>query len=76
MYATSTIEAWLSQIGIQVSGGLAIIAWTAGTGFALFWAINRAGLLRAKKDAELFGLDIADHKTYAYPEEMMDKDFP
>ena len=42
----------------------------------LFWAINKAGLLRAKKDAELFGLDIADHKTYAYPEDMMDKDFP
>jgi len=26
----------------------------------LFWAINKAGLLRANKDAELFGLDIAN----------------
>ena len=76
LYATSTIEAWLIQIGIQAVGGLSIIAWTTGTGFALFWLINRAGLLRTHKDAELFGLDIADHKTYAYPEDMMDKDFP
>jgi Amt family ammonium transporter len=76
LYAAQTIGAWVSQIGIQIVGGLSIIAWTAGTGFALFWAINKAGLLRARKDAELFGLDIADHKTYAYPEDMMDKDFP
>ena len=76
LYAASTIEAWISQLGIQLIGGLSIIAWTAGTGFVLFWLINRAGLLRANKDAELFGLDIADHKTYAYPEDMMDKDFP
>jgi Amt family ammonium transporter len=76
LYAASTVGTWLSQIGIQAIGALSIIAWTAGTGFALFWVINKAGLLRARKDAELFGLDIADHKTYAYPEDMMDKDFP
>jgi Amt family ammonium transporter len=76
LFAASTIEAYISQIGIQAVGGLSIIAWTSVTGFALFWAINKAGLLRAHKDAELFGLDIADHKTYAYPEDMMDKDFP
>jgi ammonia channel protein AmtB len=52
------------------------MAWAGGTGLVLFWAINKAGLLRAQKDAELFGLDIANHKTYAYPEDMMDKDFP
>jgi Amt family ammonium transporter len=74
--ATQTVEAWITQIGIQAVGALAIIAWAFGTGLVLFWAINKAGLLRANKDAELFGLDIADHKTYAYPEDMMDKDFP
>jgi Amt family ammonium transporter len=76
IYAASTIETWLGQIGIQAVGGLSIIAWAGGTGFVLFWLINKAGLLRANKDAELFGLDIANHKTYAYPEDMMDKDFP
>jgi Amt family ammonium transporter len=76
IYATSTVEAWLTQIGIQGVGALSIMAWAGGTGLVLFWAINKAGLLRAQKDAELFGLDIANHKTYAYPEDMMDKDFP
>jgi Amt family ammonium transporter len=76
LYAAATLETYISQIGIQAVGALAIIAWAGGTGLVLFWAINKAGLLRARKDAELFGLDIADHKTYAYPEEMMDQDFP
>jgi Amt family ammonium transporter len=76
LYAASTASAYLSQIGIQAIGALTIIGWAGGTGLVLFWAINKAGLLRARKDAELFGLDIADHKTYAYPEEMMDQDFP
>jgi Amt family ammonium transporter len=76
IYAASTVETWLGQIGLQAVGGLSIIAWAGGTGFVLFWLINKAGLLRANKDAELFGLDIANHKTYAYPEDMMDKDFP
>jgi len=76
LYAATTISDYLSQIGIQAVGALAIIAWAGGTGLVLFWAINKAGLLRARKDAELFGLDIADHKTYAYPEDMMDQDFP
>jgi Amt family ammonium transporter len=67
IYVASTIETWLGQIGIQAVGGLSIMAWAGGTGFVLFWLINRAGLLRAHKDAELFGLDIANHKTYAYP---------
>ncbi|MEM3063041.1 MAG: hypothetical protein QW303_05820 [Nitrososphaerota archaeon] len=76
IYGVSTVEAWLRMIGIQIVGALAIIAWTGLTGFILFKMINKMGLLRAQKDAELFGLDIADHKTYAYPEDELDKEFP
>jgi Amt family ammonium transporter len=76
IYGISTIEAWLQLIITQVAGALAIAAWTGVTGFALFKSIYKAGLLRAQKDAELFGLDIADHKTYAYPEDELDKEFP
>jgi len=32
-------------------------------------------MLRVGRDAELFGLDIALHKTYAYPEDMMEEQF-
>lgn len=76
IYGVSTVDAWLKLIGTQALGALAIIAWTGVTGFILFKLINKAGLLRAQKDAELFGLDIADHKTYAYPEDELDKEFP
>jgi len=45
------------------------------TGFILFWAVSKAGLSRALKDAEIFGLDIAEHKRFAYPEDM-ENEFP
>jgi len=76
IYGVSTIEEWLKLTGTQVLGGLAIAAWAGFTGFVLFNLIHRAGLLRAQRDAELFGLDIADHKTYAYPEDQLEKEFP
>jgi Amt family ammonium transporter len=76
LYGFTTISSWLSQIGIQAAGGLIIAAWAGGTGYILFKVLNKMNLLRASKDAELFGLDIADHKTYAYPEDDMGKDFP
>jgi len=40
IYATSTLGAWISQIGIQAIGAVSIIAFTAVTGFVLFWVIN------------------------------------
>ena len=76
IYGVATVENWFHLISVQFIGASAIAVWAGVTGFILFWMINKAGLLRASKDAELFGLDIADHKTYAYPEEMMEKEFP
>jgi len=76
IYGVSTVGAWLHLISVQLIGASVIAIWAGVTGLILFWSINKAGLLRASKDAELFGLDIAAHKTYAYPEEMMEKDFP
>ncbi|MCX8176675.1 MAG: hypothetical protein N3F10_00015 [Candidatus Bathyarchaeota archaeon] len=76
IYGVSTAGEWLRLIGIQALGGLAIAAWAGLTGFVLFKFIHKVGLLRAHRDAELFGLDIADHKTYAYPEDQLEKEFP
>jgi ammonia channel protein AmtB len=59
----------------QFVGAFSIALWAGVTGYILFSLLNRAGLLRASKDAELFGLDIAEHKTYAYPEDMQEQ-FP
>ncbi len=76
IYGVSNITDWLRLIGTQALGGLTIAAWAGLTGFMLFKLIHKAGLLRAHRDAELFGLDIADHKTYAYPEDQLEKEFP
>jgi Amt family ammonium transporter len=75
LYGTSTVESWLHMIAIQFTGAVMIALWAGVSGIILFTVINRMGLLRASKDAELFGLDISEHKTFAYPEDMEDE-FP
>jgi Amt family ammonium transporter len=61
--------------GVQALGALTIAAFTAVCGLILFYVLNKAKMLRVVRDAELFGIDIALHKTYAYPEEMADQQF-
>ena len=64
---------WLYILGVQALG-VAVIAVVVGIlGYILFSILNKADLLRVSRDAELYGLDIAIHKTYAYPEDMMDE---
>ncbi|MFX1366041.1 MAG: ammonium transporter [Promethearchaeota archaeon] len=63
---------WGIRLAVQVIGALVIAIVVAGLGLLLFWVLNRFKLLRVSKDEELFGVDISIHKTYAYPEEMMD----
>ncbi|MEX2729734.1 MAG: ammonium transporter, partial [Candidatus Sigynarchaeum springense] len=59
---------WGIHIGIQFLGATTIAAWALGTGLLLFWIIKKTGHLRVKRDSELFGIDISEHKTFAYPE--------
>jgi len=75
LYGVLTVEEWVHLIAVQLLGASTIALWAGATGLALFLGIKKVGLLRASKDAELFGLDIAEHKTYAYPEDMQEQ-FP
>jgi len=75
LYGVTSLEDWLGLIMRQFVGAFSIALWAGVTGYILFSLLNRARLLRASKDAELFGLDIAEHKTYAYPEDMQEQ-FP
>ncbi|MFX0070531.1 MAG: ammonium transporter [Candidatus Hermodarchaeota archaeon] len=72
IYGFETSE-WLFILGVQVFGVLVIAGVVAILGFILFFSLNKMDLLRVSRDAELFGLDISIHKTYAYPEDMMDE---
>jgi len=69
IYGLETSE-WLSQLGVQALGALAIGVFVAVMGLILFSILKWFKILRVSRDAELFGLDIALHKTYAYAEDM------
>jgi Amt family ammonium transporter len=66
---------WLPQLGVQALGAVTIAAFTAAMGLILFTILKKTNMLRAGRDAELFGLDIAEHKTLAYPEDMQEAQF-
>ena len=74
IYGLETAD-WLPQLGVQALGALAIGVFVAIAGYAMFWVLNKFNMLRVLKDAELYGIDIAIHKTYAYPEDMIEESF-
>eukprot|EP00976_Prorocentrum_cordatum_P088523 1187341-Prorocentrum_minimum.AAC.1 len=61
---------------MQVVGGLVTIVWAAVLTFAMFWSLEHIpaligkpqwGGVRADKQAELDGLDVAYHDGFLYP---------
>jgi Amt family ammonium transporter len=73
IYGFADLSTWINQIGIQAIGAGSIFIWTAAMGLIMFSALKKLNLLRVSRDAELYGLDIALHKTLAYPEDMMEE---
>lgn len=76
IYGFATTEEWINQIMVQLVGAGSIALWTGAIGLILYWALNRVKMLRVSRDEELFSLDIACHRTYAYPEDMIEKEYP
>ncbi|MFP4330029.1 MAG: ammonium transporter [Alkalispirochaetaceae bacterium] len=54
------------QIGVQVIGILAYLAWCLVTGFILFGALKAAKNLRVSETEEASGLDISEHGSESY----------
>jgi hypothetical protein len=50
-------------------------AFTAAADLVLLAVLRKAKMLGASRGAELFGLEIADHKTLAYREDMQEEQF-
>jgi Amt family ammonium transporter len=71
IYGLETAD-WGGQILVQLAGAGSILLFTLVSGAILFLILRKTEMLRVSRDEELFGLDIACHKTYAYPEEMAD----
>lgn len=55
-----------SQIGIQALGAATILAWSLGTGFAMFALLKSSMGLRASDEEQADGLDMAEHGLEAY----------
>lgn len=54
----------------QAVGVLAIGAWSALTAFVMFYALKKTIGLRVSSAEEVEGLDIGEHGSQAYPEQM------
>lgn len=54
------------QIGIQLLGLVAIIAWSTLCSFIIFGACKLAGILRVPAYAEIYGLDMLDNGIYGF----------
>jgi Amt family ammonium transporter len=74
IYGLDTAD-WLPQLGIQALGAVTVALYAAVMGLILFSVLKKFNMLRVSKDAELYGIDIALHKTYAYPEDMIENQF-
>jgi Amt family ammonium transporter len=61
-----------SQIVAQLIGVAAVGAWCAITGVVLFYGIIKTTVgLRVSREEEIKGLDIEEHGSKAYPEDVV-----
>lgn len=54
------------QIGVQLLGIVAVLAWVLVTAFVLFGILKAAKLLRVSPEEEMLGLDISEHGAESY----------
>jgi Amt family ammonium transporter len=57
-----------ADLGPQLVGIGAIVAWTFVTSFAIFWVVDRTMGMRVSPEEEIAGLDRTEHGGEAYPE--------
>jgi Amt family ammonium transporter len=60
-----------AQLGYQALGVVVVFALVLGLSFATWYAIAKTVGLRVPEEAEIAGLDIAEHGMYGYPEQFI-----
>ncbi|MNV74457.1 Ammonium transporter NrgA [compost metagenome] len=60
----------LHQLGVQVLGVVGTFVFVAVMSFICLYIIKLVIGLRVTEEEELMGLDISEHGTYGYPEQM------
>jgi len=57
--------------GTQLSACFIMISWVCTLSGAMFFALNKLGLLRVTREVEEAGADVSKHGGAAYPEQML-----
>ncbi|PTM58880.1 ammonium transporter [Desmospora activa] len=60
----------IHQLIVQAEGVLAAGAFVGVTSFIILWILNKTMGLRVTEEDEVMGLDLSEHGTYGYPEQM------
>lgn len=58
-------QLWVQVYGVATSGAFAF-----AVSFVLLWAIKKVMGLRVTEEEEVIGLDLSEHGSYGYPEQM------
>lgn len=58
------------QLGVQILGVVGTFVFVAAMSFIILYVMKLAIGLRVTEEEELMGLDISEHGTYGYPEQM------
>ncbi|SET01045.1 ammonium transporter [Paenibacillus sp. NFR01] len=58
------------QVGVQALGVIGSFAFVAVMSFIILYVIKLVNGLRVTEEEELVGLDLSEHGTYGYPEQM------
>lgn len=60
----------LHQLGVQAMGVAVSFVFVFVLSYAILWVMKQTMGLRVTEEEEIMGLDISEHGTYGYPEQM------
>lgn len=58
------------QLGVQAMGVITCAIYAFAVSFAILWVMKKTIGIRVSEEEELVGLDMSEHGTYGYPEQL------
>lgn len=58
------------QLGVQALGVVTCAVYAFAVSFAILWVMKKTIGIRVSEEEELVGLDMSEHGTYGYPEQL------
>ena len=59
------------QLGVQLMGVVACGVFAFVVSYAILFIMKKAGGIRVTEEEEIMGLDMSEHGSYGYPEQMI-----